>query len=182
MKLKTPEEYKYIVKNNLCLFQVGPLSQWFGGYKGQDASFKPVGAAFGKTPVEEFNTCEQWMMACKAAIMNDQETADKILAEKNPPKQKDLGREVKNFDAKLWDAHKENVVYYGNLWKFQQNPHMLEFLKQFPIDTIFAEAAPWDKVWGIGLGPDSVDALNPEKWLGLNLLGKAISRVRKELE
>lgn len=29
--LKTPEEYGYVVKNGFCLFQKGPLSQWYGG-------------------------------------------------------------------------------------------------------------------------------------------------------
>lgn len=92
------------------------------------------------------------MMASKAALMGDRETLEKILKEKNPAKQKALGRLVKNFDQALWDEVRSEVVYYGNLWKFSQNLNLKKFLLGFPRNTIFAEAAPWDKIWGIGLG------------------------------
>ncbi len=120
-------------------------------------------------------------MAAKAVIMNDEETLIKILKLKSPAKIKDMGRSIKNFDAARWDKHKRNVVYFGNLWKFSQNPELKEFLLSFPRHTIFAEAAPWDPVWGIGLGPENPDALDVSKWKGQNLLGEAIRRVHREL-
>lgn len=180
MKLLKPKEYGYVLKDGFCLFQKGPLSQWFGAYKDQHSSFTPTGAPFKNEPT--FNCSEQWMMVAKAAIMGDEETMYQILAESDPKRQKALGRVVKNFDQALWDKHKEDAVFTGNMWKFSQNAHLKEFLLSFPIDTIFVEAAPWDKVWGIGLGPHSKYATVPEKWKGQNLLGKAISRVRKELD
>ena len=69
----------------------------------------------------------------------------------------------------------------GNWYKFNQNPELKEYLLSFPVQTIFAEAAPWDKIWGIGLPPEDPDALDIYKWQGLNLLGLAISDVRQSL-
>jgi len=46
--------------------------------------------------------------------MNDNETADKIMAAKQPWKQKKLGREVRNYDETQWDAVSRAVVKKGN--------------------------------------------------------------------
>lgn len=169
--LYTPEEYGYVQHGNIVLFQKGPLSQWYGGFKNQFSDFLAMG--------NNFNCCEQWMMWNKANIFGDTSTADKILRETNPGMQKALGREVKNFQPKRWDEVKEDIVCIGNYLKFSKNQHLREFMLQYPLDTIFAEAAPWDPVWGIGLGPTDADALDPAKWHGQNLLGKALTRTRK---
>lgn len=175
--LHTPEEYGYVQHDNIVLFQKGPLSQWYGGFDNQPFS----GMIHGNPPewCFVFNCCEQWMMWHKACVFGDAETAKKIERELNPAAQKALGREVKNFDPVVWDTVKEDIVFAGNFLKFTQNEHLRTFLKQFPFDTIFAEAAPWDPVWGIGIGPTAPFALDPSQWRGQNLLGKAISRVRK---
>lgn len=182
MKLKSPAEYGYVLGNNICLFQKGPLSQWWGGYSGQQSSFRPKSAVFADG-VDEcvFNCCEQFMMASKAAIMGDKETLDRIMKSKSPKKQRELGREIKNFDSVLWDRHKRHAVYSANYWKFNQNPDLKEFLFSFPRGTIFAEAASHDTIWGIGLGPEDPDALDISRWRGLNLLGEALQQVQRDL-
>jgi ribA/ribD-fused uncharacterized protein len=121
------------------------------------------------------------MMAQKAFIFNDWDTAELIIGERYPGTQKDLGRRVKNFDPTIWDVVKEDIVFLGNYHKFTKCNHLRDFLFSYDKDTIFAEAAPWDPVWGIGLGPEDPNAGDPSKWCGQNLLGKAISRVRKLL-
>lgn len=193
-----PEDYNYVVKNNICLFQKGPLSQWWGGFKGQTGGFKDViSNAFPQGYLSkefyeylyeiypnsfvEFNCCEQYMMANKAAIFDDLETFKKIMSTKSPQQQKDLGREVKKFHPPLWDGLKFAVVYRGNLLKFTQSPELKAFLKSFNPHTIFAEASYFDSIWGIGLSSDEVDALDISKWRGQNLLGKAITMVRDNL-
>ena len=176
-----PEEYGYVVKNNVCLFQKGPLSQWWGGFRGQSSNFSQNGGPFIESCKEVFTSAEQWMMSAKAVIMGDEDVMNTIHTLRSPSKIKEAGRSIRGFDPVLWDKHKRTVVYYGNLWKFSQNTHLKDFLLSFPCHTIFAEAAPWDAIWGIGLGPQDPDALDTSKWLGQNLLGEAIQRVHREL-
>jgi ribA/ribD-fused uncharacterized protein len=195
-----PEDYGYVVKNNLCLFQKGPLSQWWGGFKGQKSTFKvntsdlyrwyvnfelerDNGALLDSISKQYkhlyFNCCEQWMMACKAILFNDGKTLKKIMDQSSPKQQKDLGRTVANYDQEIWDYYKYNIVLKGNTYKFDQNVDLQNFLTSFNPFTIFAEAAPWDKVWGIGLGPDDPKSLDINTWEGENLLGKVITRLRQ---
>jgi ribA/ribD-fused uncharacterized protein len=180
-KLKTPEEYGYVQHGNIVLFQKGPLSQWYGGFSGQSGGFHPMLDKNRMSTDQRCNCAEQWMMLAKAAIFNDEDTFNLIRDATNPKDQKDLGRLIKNYDETLWSKHKYTVVVSGNTWKFKQNPHLKEFITQFPRNTIFAEAAPWDRVWGIGLGPEDPRALDPKQWNGENLLGKALSKVRNLL-
>lgn len=202
-----PEDYGYVVKNNLCLFQKGPLSQWWGGFNGQNGGFIvgvydlyflyiPPGVDIpqnikifqhlDKSPMVEnkmvFNCCEQWMMACKAILFNDIESFEKIMKEQSPSKQKDLGRGISNYNQEAWNEYKYNIVLRGNEQKFDQNKELQEFLMSFNSFTIFAEAAPWDKVWGIGLGPDDPKAWDIHTWQGENLLGRVITRLRRIYE
>jgi ribA/ribD-fused uncharacterized protein len=197
-KLKTPEEYGYVYKNNILAFQKGPLSQWWGSFKDQSADIHVFDLSvmigdiitLAVDPSAEmwkrghnkftFNCCEQWMMACKAFAFSDIETFDLIIAEKNAANHKALGRQIKNFDSSVWDLLKYKIVSYGNSLKFAQNPDLLEFLRQFHRQTIFVEAAPWDKIWGNGLSPEDPKCFDLRFWQGENLLGQAIGEVRRE--
>ena len=106
--------------------------------------------------------------------------AGRIAAASSPRKQKELGRQVKNFDQAIWDGQKEDVVFRGNLAKFTQQIDLKELLLSTG-KRIIVEASPEDCVWEIGLAEDDPRTLDPQQWRGLNLLGKAIMRVRKEL-
>jgi len=104
------EDYGYVVKNNVCLFQKGPLSQWWGGFKGQTGGFIASNALFNcpddlefDQESYEFNCCEQWMMANKATTFRDMETFKFIMEAKSPSRQKDLGRMVQGYDDKVWN-------------------------------------------------------------------------------
>lgn len=89
----------------------GFLSQWF------ETSFTaPSPDKAGETMT--FRTTEQYMMYHKAMLFKDPETADQIMLATTPRKQKALGRKVKNFDGKTWDAYREHIVEDGNWNKF----------------------------------------------------------------
>ena len=128
----------------------------------------------------EYNSCEQYMMHQKALLFEDNEIAKLIMKESNPREQKKYGRMIKNFDKSIWDKNCLAIVYEGNLAKFSQN----EDLKEEMLSTgnrIFVEASPLDNIWGIGLAEDTEGIDNPSFWLGLNLLGQALTLVKQEI-
>ena len=122
-------------------------------------------------------SAEHWMMAAKARLFNDEEIYNKIILAKKPAIAKALGREVKNFDADLWNNNAYELVVKGNYYKFSQHPALRDFLIKTG-KRIIVEASPVDNIWGIGLSQDDADAMNLLKWKGTNLLGFALMEVR----
>jgi len=72
------------------------------------------------------------------------------------------------------------IVYDANLAKFRQNKAMCEYLLNTG-DLILAEAAPNDKIWGIGLAATDPRVQNPAEWNGENVLGEVLMKVRETL-
>lgn len=128
-----------------------------------------------------YKTAEHWMMAKKAELFQDEEVLEKILQADSPAEAKKLGRDVRNYDNKLWLENRYEIVKQGNYHKFSQNKDLKTFLLNTK-DRVLVEASPVDSIWGIGMASDHKDALNPEKWQGLNLLGFALMEVRDELK
>lgn len=127
-----------------------------------------------------YTTAEHWMMANKAKLFGDLEMIDKILNVNSPFDAKKLGRQVKNFDPKIWGDNCFDIVCEGNYHKFSQH----SLLKQFLLNTgnsILVEASPRDRIWGIGMGQNNENAKNPLMWRGRNLLGFALMEVRDKL-
>jgi ribA/ribD-fused uncharacterized protein len=128
-----------------------------------------------------YNTAEQYMMNHKALLFGDLVTAKEIMAEKDPRKQKALGRKVKNFDEKIWSEKCEEIVKNGNRAKFSQNQHLMRaLLDPKHHGKEFVETSPYDSLWGIGLTRDDPRAWKKETWRGQNLLGKVITELRDE--
>ena len=86
------------------------------------------------------------MMWRKALLFGDKLIAGKVLKSEDPKEVKGFGRKVTNFDGKLWDQHKSQIVIDGNLLKFKQNPNLWEKLKRTGNRTL-VEASPMDKVF-----------------------------------
>ena len=142
------------------------LSQWY------DISFEVDGV--------EYHTAEQYMMAQKALLFNDEEVYHEIMAADNPKDYKQIGRQIKNFDPAVWDLKKFDIVVEGNKAKFSQNPELKEFLLSTG-DAILVEASPYDKIWGIGMRATQAAKCTVDQWKGLNLLGFALMVVRDSL-
>ncbi|MBI9050772.1 MAG: NADAR family protein [Anaerolineaceae bacterium] len=142
------------------------LSQWWPASFSIDGTF--------------YLTAEHFMMAEKARLFGDFEIHEKILITESPEKVKKLGRLVHGFDEKIWNENRLEIVLRGNRAKFQQNGNLGAYLIHTQ-EQIIVEASPFDTVWGIGLSEDDHRAFKPEQWMGLNLLGFALMRVRSEL-
>lgn len=128
----------------------------------------------------EYNCSEQWMMAEKAKLFGDEETREEILFSKDPGKQKELGRKVKNFNSDVWTENAKKIVYNGCHLKFTQNPKLLKTLLDTE-GTLLVEASPYDKIWGIGLGEDDPKIHDPKNWRGTNWLGEVLTDLRDNL-
>ncbi len=127
-----------------------------------------------------YRTAEHWMMAQKARLFQDQKALESILKAITPGEAKKLGRQVRGFDATIWNTHKFDIVVQGNRHKFSQAPDLKDFLLNTK-DRILVEASPHDKIWGIGLAAQAEGIENPYNWKGENLLGFALMQVRDQL-
>ena len=145
---------------------------------------KFVWEAFGET--HEFFCTEQAFMWAKAMYFADKKAAAEILkseAEGNSAMWcKQCGRWVENYDDKKWDLVRYSFMYEVNFCKYKQDKELQAKLLDPKFDEkTFVEASPTDKIWGIGRGENYPDIDDETKWLGRNLLGKAITAVRKTI-
>jgi len=128
----------------------------------------------------QYPTAEHYMMAQKALLFGDHAIHDKIVQCTHPNDAKRLGREVRDFDAAVWEAERMNIVVCGNQAKFSQDARLWDYLLGTG-ERVLVEASPVDRIWGIGLAADHAHANDPSKWDGLNLLGFALMTVRDML-
>lgn len=127
-----------------------------------------------------YRTCEQYMMAKKALLFKDFEHYILILNADDPAADKRYGRQVRNFESKLWRSCNAEVIFHANLAKFSQNPELKEILLGTG-DLPLAEASPVDLNYGIGFAETDPEAQDPAKWTGKNLLGETLMKVRSAL-
>lgn len=128
-----------------------------------------------------FLNSEQAFMWEKARTFNDSAIALLVLQANRPEDAKKLGRKVSGFNDSVWDKVKEQIMYDVVYAKFSSSPT----LKSQLISTgnkILVEASPYDKIWGVGLREEDNRILNEKNWLGQNLLGKVIMKVRNNLK
>ena len=124
-----------------------------------------------------FSSMEQYMMYQKAVCFKDEEIAEKILATTDVAVIKALGRQVKGYNDGYWNGVRQLLVYEGLKEKFTQNENLKKLLLDTE-DSILAEGAVKDRIWGIGLSMKDSNRLESEKWRGQNLLGYAMMMVR----
>lgn len=131
----------------------------------------------------KYSCSEQYLMYQKCLLFepNNITLQNAILDTKSPAFIKSLGRSVKNFNQKMWDDNKSNIMIKGLMYKFQQNND----IKQKLINTnnkMLYEASKTDKIWGIGYSVQQImyENININSY-GSNLLGMSLMAVRKKL-
>ena len=128
-----------------------------------------------------FSSMEQYMMYQKAVRFKDEKIAEKILATTDVAVIKALGRQVKGYNDSYWNGVRQLFVYEGLKEKFVQNKDLKKLLLDTE-DSILAECAVNDRIWGIGLSMKDSNRMEPEKWRGQNLLGYALMMVRERIK
>lgn len=147
-------------------FWSGPLSQW------SVCKFTMRGIGY--------NCAEQAMMHMKAVKFNDFEMAERILSSCNPGEQKNLGRQVRNYNDIIWSEHRYDIVLEISKAKFNQSERHKEILMSTN-DKEIVEASPYDTIWGIGMGVNEAMKTDPMDWKGYNLLGQALTQTRNNM-
>ncbi|MEL7187916.1 MAG: NADAR family protein [Pseudomonadota bacterium] len=128
----------------------------------------------------EFVCAEQYMMAAKANLFGDDETAKAIMESADPAVQKRLGSEILTFDQSRWGQWRFHIVYHANLGKFSQNPGALRQLRN-TAPAMLVEANPRDWNWGNGLQIDDPANHDSALWKGTNFLGRILTMIRIKL-
>jgi ribA/ribD-fused uncharacterized protein len=140
---------------------------------------------FGAKFYDETTGCsffcsEQYFMYIKALTFNDTDTAEKILQERDSPREcKNLGQHVRGFDEKVWTECSRDVMEQACYLKFSQNRKHLKVLLDTG-DRELVELSPRDRRWGIGFNEKTAMAAGRDKW-GQNWLGLVLMRVRERL-
>ena len=120
------------------------------------------------------------MMVQKAVCFNDLDTAAQIMNTTDVRQIKQLGRLVSGYDDRVWNGVRQIIVFEGLMAKFSQNQDLKEKLLATG-DSVLAECAVNDRIWGIGLSMHDPDRHEMSKWKGQNLLGFALMLVRSRL-
>ena len=129
----------------------------------------------------KFSSMEQYMMYQKAVTFRDFDVAKDIMETDDVAEIKALGRKVKNYSDVIWNGMRQIVIYQGLFAKFQQNAILKQQLLETG-DSIIAECAVRDTIWGIGLSMKDTKRFDINEWQGTNLLGFTLMAVRKELK
>jgi ribA/ribD-fused uncharacterized protein len=145
----------------------GFLSQWYPSSFSEETGVRT-----------KYSNAEQYMMAKKALQFGDMEIHQLIMSTSEPGAIQKLGKRVRGFNEEVWDDKKFEIVLQGNMLKFTQNKELAQKLLETG-DTTLAESSPSDRIWGIGI--TTSDAVHGKEWKGQNLLGKALTEVRRRV-
>ena len=129
---------------------------------------------------ETYNCSEQFIMASKAKLFDDQEAVIQIMREKDPVKQKQLGKNVKNFNQTQWKATAQELIIPGLISKFEQSPECKTSLLQTNQREII-EANGHDSFFGVGMSLRDPRIWTTANFEGQNIMGKMLSIVRGKL-
>ena len=129
---------------------------------------------------ETFNCAEQFITMSKARLFGDQESVTQIMREKDPVKQKQLGKTIKNYDQTRWRACAPELITPGLLSKFEQNLVCKKVLLQTQ-QRLIIEANKHDMYFGAGISLRDPSIWTTDSFSGQNILGKMLTTVRGKL-
>lgn len=131
-----------------------------------------------------YSSAAQFVMAEQARIFGDAARLQELLDANHAPAPHKLfdhkapktgERRLVGYDAAVWEQHRDRVMWRATLEKFRQNAHLRYKLLQLGSRQV-VEATD-DPFWGSGVvfGADGAD--DPQRWTGLNQMGKLLTAV-----
>ncbi len=128
----------------------------------------------------KYSCAEQYMMAQKARLFGDDPALRAIMSTDDPAQQKRLGKLVRGFDVRTWEAVARDVVMRASIAKFASDTKLRARLL-LTEGTVLVEASPTDVIWGVGLAEDDPRVHNRARWRGRNWLGQVLTDLRDDL-
>ena len=151
--------------NMVCFFgRYSPLSNFY------NSNFNVDG--------QHYNCIEQYLQSKRAELMGADQIATKILTLQDPADQQHEGRKSRG-DDKQWNAQASMLILKALTAKFQQNPDLATYLQATGTQTL-AEGSK-NTTWGTGYSLNDPNNKDSNTWLGKNLLGNLLMRVRNDM-
>lgn len=130
-----------------------------------------------------FNCGEQFIMACKAWLFDEDPKASMlkaILESKKPMVQKSLGRKVPGFNDTVWLPASVEIVVASQIARAEVDQRLAK-LYESSGEKQFVEGSPRDKIWGVGIHWKERAIEDERNWRGENRLGKCHGLAREAL-
>lgn len=128
-----------------------------------------------------FENSEKAIFYKKAMKFDDKEMADRILKETDPRTIKNLSKSIKDVNESEWNECIKDLITPVLFDKFNQNSHLLEWLRSTERRHLVEAAGPHDRVWGNGLKLNFYDLEDLYHWKGVNKQGSMLMKVRRML-
>ena len=127
-----------------------------------------------------YNTNEQFIQYSKAVLFKDFENANKVLAENDPYKQMEIGRNIQGYKRHIWQANAPSILNRVNRAKYNQHTHAKEVL--ISTGTRLIGEATKDRLFGIGQTLTDETVSISSTWTGQNLMGTTLMDIRNDLK
>lgn len=128
-----------------------------------------------------YNNVEQFLAHNRAIIADRVDLSNRAMASSDPSEAKRILNILGALpDQETWENRREEILYTGLMAKFSQSKDLKDYLIS-STNRQLGEASP-NKTWGIGLTLTDKNRLNTNFWMGNNLQGKTLMKVREELQ
>ena len=124
-----------------------------------------------------FNSGEQFIQYTKANYFGDKNTSLRILEASTPLECKQLSRDITSYVHDDWKEVAKLQCEKGITEKYLQNPRLMDVLQSTGTKKIVESCH--DSLWGTGINLRSDDALKPDKWKNIGILGEILMSVRE---
>ena len=127
----------------------------------------------------EYNSMEQYMYAQKAKVAEDQEAYQRIMKTDVPMRVRSV--QIRKLNEDTWKQSVHKILKDGLKAKFYQNKNCRTYLLKTG-DSKLAYCDISDLILGTGVARFSELANDESKWLGQNLLGESLMKLRKKIQ
>lgn len=130
----------------------------------------------------KFNTTEQLIVYLKARYFNDNEAAEKVINCKILSELKSIDNSISGVDENIWNSIKEEIILEALRLKCDSCKDFRESLMnpKYKLKE-FVYCKPGEFFYSSGLPINSASKLPEKQWVGCNLLGKCLTKLKSEL-